>query len=184
MAVVWALVLTACAEEEAAQTTSAPSPSLEAATDIAEPEGTEPPPEIMRVRVRDLVGKSLLAAKRIWQQRGLHVVRRTRRPSEELAGTVLDQTPAPGSRRREGAVITIVLAKPKPKPSPVSSSGGCTPGYSPCIPPGPDVDCFPGSGNGPRYEGQEGVPFGPFQVTGSDPYGLDSGGEPGMGCES
>lgn len=40
-------------------------------------------------------------------------------------------------------------------------------GYSPCLPPGPDVDCRGGSGNGPRYVS------GPVQVNGSDPYDLD-----------
>jgi hypothetical protein len=53
----------------------------------------------------------------------------------------------------------------------------CTPGYSPCIPPGPDVDCAGGSGNGPRYV------QGPVTVTGSDPYGLDSDHD-GIGCEN
>jgi hypothetical protein len=53
----------------------------------------------------------------------------------------------------------------------------CTPGYSPCIPPGPDVDCAGGSGNGPRYI------QGPVYVTGSDPYGLDADSD-GIGCES
>jgi endonuclease YncB( thermonuclease family) len=52
----------------------------------------------------------------------------------------------------------------------------CTAGYSPCIPPGPDVDCRGGSGNGPRYVD------GPVRVTGSDPYDLDSDGD-GVGCE-
>ena len=45
---------------------------------------------------------------------------------------------------------------------------GCTPGYSPCIPPGPNVDCQGGGGDGPRYV------QGPVLVTGSDPYDLDS----------
>jgi hypothetical protein len=53
----------------------------------------------------------------------------------------------------------------------------CEPGYDPCIPPGPDVDCAGGSGNGPRYVN------GPVSVTGSDPYGLDSNHD-GVGCES
>jgi hypothetical protein len=52
----------------------------------------------------------------------------------------------------------------------------CTPGYQPCIPPGPDVDCQGGSGNGPRYV------QGPITVTGDDPYGLDSDHD-GIGCE-
>ena len=55
--------------------------------------------------------------------------------------------------------------------SSMGHGAGCTPGYSPCIPPGPDVDCAGGSGNGPRYI------QGPVQVTGSDPYHLDSDGD-------
>ena len=57
-----------------------------------------------------------------------------------------------------------------------SSGGGCTPGYSPCISPGPDVDCQGGGGDGPRYVN------GPVRVTGSDPYDLDADGN-GVGCE-
>ena len=56
------------------------------------------------------------------------------------------------------------------------SGEDCTPGYDPCIPPGPDVDCAGGSGNGPRYV------EGPVRVTGSDPYGLDRDGD-GIACE-
>jgi hypothetical protein len=54
--------------------------------------------------------------------------------------------------------------------------GGCTPGYSPCIAPGPDVDCAGGGGGGPRYVS------GPVQVAGSDPYRLDAD-HNGVGCE-
>lgn len=68
-----------------------------------------------------------------------------------------------------------------PPPKPPSDGGGggggtdCQ-GYDPCLPPGPDVDCAGGSGDGPRYV------EGPVTVTGSDPYGLDSDGD-GVGCE-
>ena len=69
-------------------------------------------------------------------------------------------------------------------PHPHGGAGGghggggsnCTPGYSPCIPPGPDDDCAGGGGNGPRYV------QGPVTVTGSDPYGLDADND-GVGCE-
>jgi len=61
---------------------------------------------------------------------------------------------------------------PVPAPTPESN---CTPGYDPCIPPGSDVDCAGGSGNGPRY-------VGPTRVTGSDPYDLDRDND-GWGCE-
>ncbi|HYF45626.1 MAG TPA: lamin tail domain-containing protein [Acidimicrobiales bacterium] len=67
-----------------------------------------------------------------------------------------------------------------PPPPPGGGGGGgggsCTPGYSPCIAPGSDVDCAGGSGNGPRYVD------GPVRVSGSDPYGLDSDND-GWGCE-
>ena len=66
---------------------------------------------------------------------------------------------------------TTTIAAPAPAQS-------CTPGYDPCIPPGPDVDCAGGSGNGPRYVN------GPVQVDDSkgDPYGLDRDHD-GIGCE-
>jgi hypothetical protein len=57
-----------------------------------------------------------------------------------------------------------------------AGGGSCTPGYSPCIAPGPDVDCAGGGGGGPRYVN------GPVQVTGSDPYRLDAD-HNGVGCE-
>ena len=69
----------------------------------------------------------------------------------------------------------------KPAPPPSGGGGGdsnCTPGYSPCIPQGSDVDCFGGSGNGPRYT-RPGVTY---SVTGSDPYALDADND-GLGCE-
>lgn len=52
----------------------------------------------------------------------------------------------------------------------------CTPGYDPCIPPGSDVDCSGGKGNGPRYVD------GPVYVTGPDVYDLDRDGN-GVGCQ-
>lgn len=69
-----------------------------------------------------------------------------------------------------------------PAPQPVADpppASGCTPGYSPCIPPGDDVDCAGGSGNGPRYV------EGPVTVDHAhgDPYGLDGNDNDGIGCE-
>ena len=58
-------------------------------------------------------------------------------------------------------------------------TAGCTPGYSPCIRnKRSDVDCYGGSGNGPRYT-KPGVVY---QVRGSDRYGLDADND-GKGCE-
>jgi hypothetical protein len=56
----------------------------------------------------------------------------------------------------------------------------CTPGYSPCIPnKRSDVDCYGGSGNGPRYT-KRGVVY--RVARGKDRYGLDSDRD-GKGCE-
>lgn len=52
----------------------------------------------------------------------------------------------------------------------------CTPGYKPCLKPASDYDCAGGSGDGPKYV------YGTVEVTGSDPYGLDSDND-GVGCE-
>jgi hypothetical protein len=55
----------------------------------------------------------------------------------------------------------------------------CTPGYSPCIPNrASDVDCYGGSGNGPRYT-RPGVVY---RVRGADRYRLDADND-GRGCE-
>jgi endonuclease YncB( thermonuclease family) len=63
---------------------------------------------------------------------------------------------------------------PSPRPPPPPPRRDCQ-GYSPCLTPGPDVDCAGGSGDGPRYV------RGPVYVNGSDPYDLDDG--DGVGCE-
>jgi hypothetical protein len=62
-----------------------------------------------------------------------------------------------------------------PQDAPTPDEGDCQ-GYAPCLPPGPDVDCEGGSGDGPRYVD------GPVDVVGVDPYGLDGDGD-GVGCD-
>lgn len=71
-------------------------------------------------------------------------------------------------------------AKPAPAPRPAQAApaSDCHANYTgACVPIASDVDCEGGSGNGPAYV------RGPVQVIGKDVYGLDSGGEPGVGCE-
>lgn len=60
-----------------------------------------------------------------------------------------------------------------------AAAQSCTPGYTPCISnKASDVDCYGGSGNGPRYT-RPGVVY---RVTGRDRYGLDAN-HNGQGCE-
>lgn len=100
--------------------------------------------------------------------------------SSRRLGTVLAVSPSGGSRVLPGSAITLTVAKKAPPPPPPTASAGggvgCTPGYSPCLPPASDYDCSGGSGDGPKYTGF-------VTVTGSDPYGLDADGD-GAGCES
>lgn len=103
--------------------------------------------------------------------------------SDGKPGRVISASPSPGSSLLPGETITLTISKKAPPPAAVvdepdesSSSSGCTPGYSPCLPPAPDYDCAGGSGDGPKYTGY-------VTVTGSDPYGLDSDND-GAGCES
>jgi endonuclease YncB( thermonuclease family) len=81
-------------------------------------------------------------------------------------------------RRTGGGRVRLSTSEcPRPQPRPRPRPRTDCQGYDPCLPPGPDVDCAGGSGDGPRYVN------GPVTVTGSDPYGLDSDGD-GLGCES
>lgn len=91
--------------------------------------------------------------------------------------TAVPPTPVPPTAT---PVPPPTAVPPTPEPPPVPQAApptqDCTPGYSPCIPIGPDVDCAGGSGNGPRYVGR-------VTVTGADPYDLDRDGD-GIGCEN
>jgi hypothetical protein len=120
------------------------------------------------VRVPNVVGKRVGDARDILQNRGLDVEVR-KRASSKPKGRVIKQQPDAGRRVNEGRTVLLTMSK--------GDGGDCVAGYSPCIRPGPDVDCAGGSGDGPRYV------EGPIRVTGSDPYGLD-GDNDGVGCES
>ena len=112
--------------------------------------------------------------------------RRRRRRAGGCASPDVDRTSsAPGRGDLEGGTRApgttsrpaprTVQAAPKPAPEPEAS--GCDPNYSGCVPIARDVDCAGGSGDGPAYV------KGPVRVIGKDIYGLDKGGEPGIGCE-
>ncbi len=80
-------------------------------------------------------------------------------------------TSKPAPRTVEAAPEPAPEQKSEPEPS------DCDPSYSGCVPIARDVDCEGGSGDGPAYVA------GPVRVIGTDIYGLDRGGEPGIGCE-
>jgi hypothetical protein len=126
-------------------------------------------------RVPNVVGMKVKAAKRTLEKKHFEV-KIKKQTSSQPKETVLAQSPSAGTVSRLGRTVTLTIAVP-----PVSTGGGgsnCTPGYSPCLPLGPsDYDCYGGGGNGPAYT-QPGVVY---QVSGSDPYGLDSNHD-GLAC--
>lgn len=129
-------------------------------------------------QLEGVVGMWRRAAERALSRWNVVVVEQV---SAKAPGRVIGMTPAAGARLMPGATVTLTVAKKAPPPPPepeveAPSAGGCTPGYSPCLPPASDYDCSGGTGDGPEYTTY-------VTVTGSDPYGLDSDGD-GTGCES
>lgn len=107
--------------------------------------------------------------------------------------TVAETTTVPPPSTSAAAAPPTTAAKPAPTAAPTTrarpattlapvtttsaaTSGGCHPSYTPCVPIASDVDCKPGSGNGPAYV------RGPITVIGADEYGLDADND-GIGCE-
>jgi hypothetical protein len=74
--------------------------------------------------------------------------------------------------------ITKIGTKVAVAPKPVATSSSCDPNYSgACVPIASDVDCKPGSGNGPAYV------YSRVTVIGTDIYGLDADND-GIGCDN
>jgi hypothetical protein len=81
-------------------------------------------------------------------------------------------------RKTRGGKVHLSKSEcPAPKPSPAPAPPTNCQGYSPCLPPGPDVDCAGGSGSGPRYV------QGPVYVNGSDPSAVRRG-APSAACRA
>ncbi len=122
-------------------------------------------------------GRSASAAAAALRDAGFRVRTIHKTVTSGTEGAVLSQSPEAGQPVRPGALVTIVVAHVvRPLTSTPTQSAGCTPGYTPCLPPASDYDCAGGSGDGPKYTGL-------VHVTGSDPYDLDADGD-GLGCTS
>lgn len=64
--------------------------------------------------VPDVRGRSLAEAERLLQSADLAMVEGERRPSQERPDTVLEQSPAPGTRVRRGTSVTVIVSAPSP----------------------------------------------------------------------
>jgi endonuclease YncB( thermonuclease family) len=143
---------------------------------------------------RRSLGASVLSARaRLSGRRAVVSIRLRARDRDACSGRIVHQyfrgrwilTPQRDSwiavrvrmQKTRGGEVRLSKSECAPRPAPPRSPPpvNCQ-GYSPCIRPGPDVDCAGGSGNGPRYVN------GPVYVRGDDPYGLDADGD-GVACE-
>ncbi|HET7691117.1 MAG TPA: PASTA domain-containing protein [Nocardioidaceae bacterium] len=128
-------------------------------------------------KVPSVVGKSASSATSLLKAAGFKVTTSKELRTSGTSGVVLSQSARGGERLKPGSEVHLVISNVV---APVVSSGGgggsCTPGYSTCLAPAEDYDCAGGSGDGPKYTGY-------VEVTGSDPYGLDSDGD-GIACEN
>jgi len=159
-----ALLLLMIACTTTTEVTSQPSPSTVSPTATPLPTPTKVKPD--RIRLPDLTSKNLLAATKRLEERGFKVQFKQRFDPLAVSyarGIVIDQRPGPGDVR-PGRTVTLFV-------QPL-----CTPGYSPCLAPALDYDCYGGTGDGPKYTGFH-------TVTGFDPYGLDGNDNDGRGCE-
>jgi hypothetical protein len=126
-------------------------------------------------RIPNVLGKTLDQARRMLKHAGFDVGKVSKQASSQTKDTVISQSPPAGTGAQPGRNVNLVIAKPEPPPT-----SNCTSGYSPCLVyhGGADYDCAGGSGDGPYYTDPGVV----YQVTGSDPYGLDANNN-GLGCE-
>jgi beta-lactam-binding protein with PASTA domain len=95
-------------------TSTRPASSTPASTAPATTTTSSPAPTPATVRVPDVIGKKLLAARKLIRKAGL-VTEFKRVPSEEPKGTVVSQSPKPGRTAKRGAhVLVNVSLGPKP----------------------------------------------------------------------
>ena len=128
--------------------------------------------------VPDVSGVTVAAASRILEQQGLHLGATTRRPSDQPAGTVIEQAPEAGAAAPEDGTVDLVVAEEAPgdpaSPSETSSD-----------PPPPDGSSPPqnGSVDTSDEDGDGGTQEQPAEPGGGPPddRGPDGEGPPGQG---
>ncbi|MET8308324.1 G5 domain-containing protein [Micromonospora sp. NPDC005173] len=156
------------------------APSDSAATSPASTPSSVAPSPVVRVTtvteravvrhgVRTVKDSSLAEGKRVVRTNGVDGVKTLTyqvtttdgvQTSKKLVKSVVTKQP-----------VTEVVAVGTKKPQ-----ANCDPNYSPCVPIASDVDCLPGSGNGPAYV------RGTVKVIGTDIYDLDRDND-GYGCD-
>ncbi|MFJ2085110.1 G5 domain-containing protein [Micromonospora chokoriensis] len=157
------------APDAVAPVTASPTPS-DAATAPVVKVTTEMEQATVRYAEKTVKDASLAEGKRVVRTKGVNGVRTLTyevtttngvRTSRKLVKSTVTKQP-----------VTQVVAVGTKKPQ----SSKCDPNYSGCVPIASDVDCLPGTGDGPGYV------RGPVKVIGKDIYRLDND-KDGYGCD-
>ncbi|WP_238425651.1 G5 domain-containing protein [Micromonospora parastrephiae] len=156
----------------------APSDPVAATSPASTPSGAAPTPLVRVTTVteraaikhaaRTVKDSSLAEGKRVVRTRGVDGVR-----------TLTYQvTATDGVQTGKKLVKSVVTKQPVTEVVAVGTKkqSNCDPNYTPCVPIATDVDCLPGSGDGPAYV------RGTVKVVGSDVYKLDRD-KDGYGCD-
>ncbi|MFF0230128.1 G5 domain-containing protein [Micromonospora sp. NPDC005254] len=153
----------------AAPSTASVSPSPSSAAPVVQVT-TVTERATIRYAERTVKDSSLAEGKRVVRTKG---VNGTRTLTYEVTTT-------DGVRTARKLVKSVVTKQPVTQVVAVgtkkAAQAKCDPNYSPCVPIASDVDCLPGSGNGPAYV------RGPVKVIGTDIYDLDRDND-GYGCD-
>ncbi|WP_433653491.1 G5 domain-containing protein [Micromonospora zamorensis] len=147
---------------------SAVPPSRAASTPVVRVT-TETERAVVRYTERTVKDATLAEGKRVVRTKGVNGVRTL----------TYEVTTTDGVRTARKLVKSTVTKQPVTQVVAVGTKkaqSGCDPNYSGCVPIASDVDCLPGSGDGPAYV------RGPVKVIGTDIYRLDND-KDGYGCD-
>ncbi|MFC5927605.1 G5 domain-containing protein [Micromonospora vulcania] len=148
-------------------TAASPTPSSAAAAPVVRVT-TVTERAVIRHGERTVKDSSLAEGKRVVRTKG----------SDGVRTLTYEVTTTDGVRTGKKLVKSVVTKQPVTQVVAVGTKkqSKCDPNYSGCVPIASDVDCLPGSGNGPAYV------RGPVEVIGEDIYDLDRDND-GYGCD-
>ncbi|MEU8162353.1 G5 domain-containing protein [Micromonospora parva] len=124
----------------------------------------------IRYGERTVKDSSLAQGKRVVRTKGVNGVRTLTYEVTTTDGVTTGRKLVKSAVTKQPVTQVVAVGTKKPQAS------KCDPNYSGCVPIASDVDCLPGSGDGPGYV------TGPIKVIGDDIYRLDND-KDGYGCD-
>ncbi|WP_433134160.1 G5 domain-containing protein [Micromonospora sp. CA-240977] len=158
----------------AADTTEPAVPASPTPSEVASPPVVKVTTETEQITVRygekTVKDSSLAEGKRVVRTKGVNGVRTLTYEVTTTNGVRTSRKLVRSTVTKQAVAQVVAVGTKKPQ------SSTCDPNYSGCVPIASDVDCLPGSGDGPGYV------RGPVKVIGADIYRLDND-KDGYGCD-